>query len=211
MTDPLTEIGTVAGTDKATWHGYTKYYHEILKDFRYEDLFFLELGFGGYEWPDAGGESIKMWKQYSPYWDIAVLDIYPKNDNLVPDGVAFYQGSQADVKVLGDILFRHGRPTIVVDDASHVADLTLAAFNFLWRFVKPGGWYIIEDIGTSYFYGYNGHPRGEGTPIEFAKDMIDVIMANSRFGRDQGVLPHVGDSLIDVMHVMPNAIGLRKK
>jgi cephalosporin hydroxylase len=211
MTDVLTEIGTNFGTDKATWHGYTKYYHELLKDFRPRDLFFLELGFGGYEWPDTGGESIRMWHEYAYKWDIAVLDIHPKNEDLLPLGATFYQGSQDDPDLMNKIINEHGRPTIVIDDASHIANLTLASFDLLWPELLPGGWYIIEDIGTSYFPGYNGHHFGNGTPIEFSKGVIDNIMANSRYGRDQGILPNTMDVGIDIMTVMPNAIGLRKK
>lgn len=211
MTDPLTEIGLRAGTDKASWHGYTKYYHEILEPFRGEKLFFLELGFGGYEYFDTGGESVRMWAEYAPRWDIAVLDLYAKSSDLVPDGVQFYQGSQDDPEALNKILFDHGDPTIVVDDASHVASLTSSSFWLLWSHVKPGGWYIIEDIGTCYNTTYGGNPSGIGTPIELAKNLIDNIVVNSRHGLEQGYLADIGDFHVDTMHVMPNSIGFRKR
>jgi hypothetical protein len=213
MTDDLTKIGMKAGTDKATWHNYTKYYHEILKGFRKKEIFFLELGFGGYEWSDAGGESVKMWSEYAPSWDIAVVDLHDKDSDLVPEGVTFYQGSQNDAGLLDSICEVHGRPTIIVDDASHVSGLTIHSFNVLWPELMPGGWYIVEDIGTSYVHSYGGNDSGgPGTAVhELGKSMIDSIMANSNFGRDQNILSLQPDLSIDVMHVMPNAIGLRKK
>lgn len=213
MTDPLTEIGLRAGTDKASWHGYTPYYHEILKDFVSQELFFLELGFGGYEYPDAGGESAVMWRNYSPSWDVAVIDIHEKDESLVPNGVQLYQGSQDDPALVSQVIKEHGRPTIVVDDASHISFLTNKSFEIIWPQVLPGGWYIVEDIGTSYLPAYGGNFMGNiGASVwNLGKNLIDNVMANSNFGKDHNILPTQPDLGIDVLHVMPNAIGIRKK
>lgn len=207
--DPLTQIGLRAGTDKASFHGYTKYYHDILNEFRDKELFFIELGFGGYDWPDTGGESVRMWTEYAPKWDIAVIDIFEKHQSLVPPGVKFYRGSQDDRHFLEQIISSHGEPTIIIDDASHNSSLTIASFEILWTHLKSGGWYIVEDIGTSYQEDMVGGP---GTAIHtLCKSNVDFIMANSPHGKDNDVLSGIRDAGIDAMYVIPNAIGLRKK
>ena len=38
----------------------------------------LEIGIGGYDAPDAGGESLRMWKHYFRRGLIYGMDIYPK-------------------------------------------------------------------------------------------------------------------------------------
>ena len=213
MTDPLTEIGLRTGTDKAKFHGYTRHYHELLKEFRYKHLFFLELGFGGYEWPDAGGESVRMWREYAPNWDIVSVDVYPKNvGQLVPyDGVTFYQCSQTDTIALSSIMNTHGRPKIVLDDASHVSALTTMSFNILWPHLTPGGWYIVEDIGTSYQYEGNYHAGEPSAVTVLGKQMIDNLNAHSPHGRDNNILPGQVDLGLDALYFFPNGVALRKK
>ena len=48
---------------------------------------------------------------------------------------------------------------MVVDDGSHVPAHNIISFETLWKNVRPGGLYVIEDIETSYYpqtslYGY---------------------------------------------------------
>lgn len=213
MTDPLTEIGLHTGTDKATFHNYTRHYHYLFEEYRYKRLFFLELGLGGYEWPEAGGESARMWREYAPNWDIVSIDVHQKNARqLVPyDGFTFYQGSQDDGEFLGGILSKHGAPMIVLDDASHVSHLTIASFNILWPSLAPGGWYIIEDIGTSYPYHGNYHAGEPSAVTVLGKHMIDSLNAHSPHGRDNDILPGTTNFNLDALYFFPNGVALRKQ
>jgi hypothetical protein len=43
----------------------------------------------------------------------------------------------------------------VVDDGSHINELTLKSFDILWPKVRSGGLYIIEDLETSYMNDLN--------------------------------------------------------
>lgn len=213
MTDPLTEIGLRMHTDKASWHRYTPYYHELLKDFRNKKLFLLELGFGGDEWSDTGGASVRMWNEYSPSWDIVAVDMHKKDSVLVPEGATLYQGSQDDAGLLSEIIESHGCPTIIIDDASHMSSLTNESFKILWPYLLPGGWYIVEDIACSYLTVWGGNEQGgPGSSIwELGKYLVDCLMANSRFGLEHGILPETPYKDIDVIHFIPGAVAIRKQ
>lgn len=211
--DPLTEIGLRNHTDKASWHHYTRHYHELLSSFRKNRLVLLELGFGGDEWPDTGGASVRMWKEYAQSWDIVAVDMHKKDSILVPEGATLYQGSQDDAELLSEIVERHGSPTIIIDDASHVSSITNESFRILWPLLVPGGWYIVEDIATSYLPSWGGNAQGgPGSSIwELGKYLVDCLMANSRFGLEHGILPDTPYRDIDTIRFIPGAVAIRKQ
>jgi hypothetical protein len=66
--------------------------------------------------------------------------------------VHFVQGSQDDPAALDRcVQIAAGKFDIIVDDASHIGHLTAAAFAHLYpRALKPGGYYVIEDICTAF-------------------------------------------------------------
>ena len=86
---------------------------------------------------------------------------------------------------------RAGRPTacgydIIIDDGSHVPKHMLLTFRHLWPYVRPGGMYVIEDIGFSYvdapskIYGYQLGDGGIGQPppgnlVEKFKQVADLV------------------------------------
>ena len=59
----------------------------------------------------------------------------------------FWETDQGDVKRLRDIVRREfgGVLDLVIDDGSHDYKLTKHSFEALFPFVKPGGWYVVED------------------------------------------------------------------
>jgi predicted O-methyltransferase YrrM len=59
-----------------------------------------------------------------------------------------YGVDQSDTDQLDEIMateFGNEPIDLVIDDASHLADLTRASFNRLFPHVRPGGLYVIED------------------------------------------------------------------
>ncbi len=65
------------------------------------------------------------------------------------DVVSTYFGvDQADRAALSEIVDRDlggGGIDLVIDDASHRYDLTVASFDALFGHLRPGGWYVVED------------------------------------------------------------------
>jgi len=80
----LNELARAHGTDKAGDHSYTGAYEFHLAGFRDRPVRLLEIGVGGYEDPDQGGESLRMWKEYFAHGQIFGLDIYDKSSMSSP-------------------------------------------------------------------------------------------------------------------------------
>lgn len=157
----LDEIAIKCKTDKASnGHNYTPIYEQYLTPMRHLPLTLLEIGIGGYEFPDRGGESLRMWREWLPNAKIVGVDSYPKQPI---EGCTIVYKSQTD-ETLADVC----SPDIIIDDASHINPLTIKTFINLWPILKPGGLYIVEDIHTSYWVEeYLGQPN-DYTPHESA-------------------------------------------
>jgi hypothetical protein len=109
-----------------------------------------------------------------------------------------YLGSQDDPEFLDAIAYGH-RPAgwaidawrpygpfdLIIDDASHLSGLTIASFKALYKHLKPGGLYVVEDVHTSYadwFYGpehSNAIPGCDAvstpTTMQFLKRLADEV------------------------------------
>lgn len=143
----LEEIGAACGTDKAQAlgiHDYCPVYDEFFSPWRDVPITLLELGWGGYNDPRGGGESAAMWRQYFPEAKIVVIDVVPKLSRL--SGVQLFCGSQDDAAFLAQVHQETGDYDIIVDDASHESFRTMKSFNLLWPRLRPGGFYVVEDL-----------------------------------------------------------------
>lgn len=171
----LDTIGRKTGTDKSSMHhGYLHVYESYLSQYRNAPISLIELGYGGYQFEDRGGEGARMWYEYFTNAKIVCIDLHNKV-NAIKDRVEFWQGSQTDEHLLRTILERESRAPvrIVIDDASHASDLTIKTFEIIFPLLKSGDFYFVEDVHTSYWdkNGYNGNPvpgEGETTMNYFA-------------------------------------------
>lgn len=158
--------------------GYERVYEPLLDPIRHDPITLLELGWG--EWdperkdhanPLNGGRSARAWREYftNPYALIAVVDIEPKVNTAKADGldVALFQGSQDDPEFLRDVYLQTGAYDVIIDDASHVSSKTIASFQILWQYLKPGGLYVVEDLHSSFHDWYFGHPEASQDPGDF--------------------------------------------
>ena len=99
----LNKLAHIYKTDKWGEHSYTPHYKTHLKKYRLKKINLLEIGVGGYEDPQAGGFSLRMWKKYFPFGKIYSLDIYDKSP-LQEHRIKIYKGSQVDPVLLGQIV-----------------------------------------------------------------------------------------------------------
>ena len=145
----LVEIGSYYGTDKGNkWHtfkgkNYLDVYEIYLRPLRKLDVTLLEIGV-------RNGQSLNMWKEYFPGAHIYGLDIDPRCQQFASNNISIYTGSQDDRILIEQIFESSGEFDLIVDDGSHVNELTLASFSLLFGKLKSGGIYIIEDLGCSY-------------------------------------------------------------
>lgn len=155
MIDPLTRLAVLHGTDKFGAHDYTPVYHAHFHAMRDSPLRLLEIGVGGYDNPDSGGNSLAMWRDYFPNAQIVGFDISEKRLDLGPR-VTILQGSQIDAKFLKKLVADHGPFDIIVDDGSHLNDHVWRTFDLLFPAVVPGGIYCVEDVQTAFFPDFGG-------------------------------------------------------
>ena len=152
------DLGTLFntyGSDKDR-NGYTPVYESLFKHMRTADIALLEIGIGtmipgvqssmvGYALPGyAPGGSLRAWRDYFVHGQIVGLDIQPDTqftDDRITTGLADSSDKSALDAVLGDKTF-----DIILDDGLHWDETQMTTLRNLWHRVRPGGFYIIEDI-----------------------------------------------------------------
>lgn len=164
------------GTDKASnSHNYTPLYERYLTTIRNSTPsgVLLELGWGGHEDPDLGGNSARMWRDWLPEWKTLSIDNEAKN--ITDKGLWFRQGSQADPEFIASVVTEFGEFDVVIDDASHVSSLSITSFGLLWPHLKPGGIYVVEDTHSSYHDWYYGKAEADENPNTYKPTMMQFL------------------------------------
>ncbi len=173
----LNKLGRVYETDKIGQHFYTPHYMTHLKKFKYKRIKLLEIGVGGYENPNSGGNSLRMWRKYFPFGKIYGFDIYDKF-NLQENRIKIFMGSQADEDFLNKITDEIGELDIIIDDGSHINEHVITTFNILFPKLKDGGIYVIEDTQTSYWEDFGGDSNdlnNSKTMMNYFKSLTDAL------------------------------------
>lgn len=143
----LTDLADMAGSDNGSnRHRFTEIYHMLLQARQDAPLNMLEIGNA------SGSEAAIEDLEYSGIW----LDYLPNAD--------LYRADVVDLSHLGEDRFHpvvcdmnrrdaiatmaEGLPAldVVFDDGTHEAQPQQCAFVELWDKLKPGGFYIIENL-----------------------------------------------------------------
>jgi len=133
-------------TDKIR-NGYLEFYDPILQPWIEKEITLLEIGV-------HEGGSLMLWQDYFPKGKIVGLDISLPKGFSPGERVSLFEGNQADTKFLSEVA-NNVAPKgfdIIIDDASHIGELTRTTFWYLFdNHLKPGGLYVIEDWFTGYW------------------------------------------------------------
>jgi demethylmacrocin O-methyltransferase len=193
-TSDLDALALHFGTDKSSGgHGYTRLYQHHFASHRKRIRSVLEIGVGGTTSVDGyetteGGQSLRMWSRYFPNAQIVGIDIYEKN--VAGERIHFAQGSQSDPEFLARLASQYGPFDVVIDDGSHVGRDIIASFKGLYDHVRPGGFYVIEDMAVAYHPDWEGGPPGTpGTGVELVKQLLDRVL---RRYHDDAFQPDIG-------------------
>ncbi len=185
MLDALTRLAVIHGTDKFGYHDYTPNYHALLGHLRDRPVRLLEIGVGGYQDADRGGESLEMWRDYFARGQITGIDIREKEMDLGAR-VAIEQGSQVDAAFLAGLVRARGPFDVIIDDGSHRNEHVVMSFEMLFPTLAPGGIHVIEDMQTAFFPRFGGSldlrpPNSVGHVRDLFRRMPDDIARISRF------------------------------
>jgi hypothetical protein len=151
------------------WRHYFAIYERELHRFLSKPITFLEIGifYGG---------SIPMWKKYLPEGSkLVFVDINPDCKQYEIDGTHVRIGSQADPAFLTGLAEEFGPFDVILDDGSHICKHQIISYETLWPHLRNRGLYMVEDCHSSYWPGFGGGFRHEGSFVEYAKTLIDAM------------------------------------
>jgi hypothetical protein len=186
MSTRLCDLAVKWHTDKtpAICHGYTPYYHELLKDKTVKKVLEIGIGYPTHMHQNKDfkpGASLFMWQEYFPEAEIYALDINP--EVLINEGriksFCCDQGNEESLRKIAAQL--GGNFDLIVDDGSHAPDhQVLSAEVLIPLLLNPDGIYVIEDTC------WNVPPRlsyecevKEFNP-KLGDDMLIVIRGNKK-------------------------------
>lgn len=194
-------------SDKYHIHNYIPYYEFFFNPYRKAKLRILEIGIGGYDNPKLGGASLRMWKNYFRKSQIFGIDLYDKSQ-LNQHRIRTLKGSQIDPVFLNKVVSEFGMFDIIIDDGSHISSHVIFSFEFLFPKLKSGGFYVVEDLQTSYWDEYGGGFLKDGSSIEYFKGLMDSI--NSSYIRDSIESLKFQDQ-IEFLFMRHNILFIKKK
>jgi hypothetical protein len=143
----LQQLGLKYGTDKSshTFKGktYCDIYDKHFQSIRESVKVFIEIGV-------KDGQSIRMFEEYFPNAMIYGIDIDPRCKQFETNRTRILIGDQNDDRFLSEIRNIIGPYDILLDDGSHITTHQIKTFDVLYSNMKPGGFYIIEDLRNSY-------------------------------------------------------------
>jgi len=143
------------GSDK-TRNGYAPVYHSLFKNLKNNKLSLLEIGIGtmipgvhssmvGYSLEGyRPGGSLRAWRDYFPNGEILGADVQPDTQFTEDRIKTILCDSTSSEAVLGS--FKDKSFDIIIDDGSHWDENQLKTLRNLYKYVKTGGYYIVEDV-----------------------------------------------------------------
>jgi cephalosporin hydroxylase len=115
-----------------------------------------------------GGGSTAFWKVLFPEATVVGMDIklqHTLTSQKPTDGVIYVEGDQSDIPTLERIAGEFGPFSIVIDDGSHVSDHQATTLRCLLPHMRPGGFYVVEDVHANLKSTGEQHKRGYGEDI----------------------------------------------
>jgi len=198
---------------------YDFYFRELAD----QPLTLLELGV-------HSGESLKTFATFFKNGKVIGIDITDRGtDFSAHPNIRFEVGDQTDELRLADICSRHSPNgiDIIIDDASHYGMCSLMSYRHLFPYLKPGGFYIVEDWGTGYWDNWPDGSRfqqftceatdgqlGKRIPshdfgmVGFVKYLIDEVMSSAIRPRIDAA--RTRPNRLDMMHVHKELVVLKK-
>ena len=160
--DTLDELFHYYGSDKANifkktqdqGHGFSGFYTQHLKHLKQREIKILEIG-------SFAGASAAAFSKYFNKSNIYCFDINISNFIYSSKNIHVYGldiNNEDEVKKILkkiDLESNSNFFDIIIDDGSHYLSDILFSLKTLFRYVKKGGIYIIEDFKHPNYYDYN--------------------------------------------------------
>jgi hypothetical protein len=175
--DELTRLAGIRTDKGITIHHFTEVYEHFFFPLKDSATKIFEIGI-------AGGASLEMWRDYFPRATVYGIDIVPKSE-LDSDRIKTFVADQADRRGLEAVIGASGGYfDIIIDDGGHTMDQQQISFGFLFKYLKPGGYYVIEDVHTSlsqFWSGFGVEPGAENSTLNMIWRFITSDRLESRY------------------------------
>jgi len=179
----LDDLGRKYGTTKARTpgckHNYLPFYEQFLAPLRARQITLMEIGV-------EHGYSLFMWRDYFPHAQIVGFDNVPRIHSS--QRLEMFTGDQNNSDDLQRVVDLHGPFDVIVEDCCHHPPSQKFTYDFLLPHVKPGGFYILEDL-----FGNEGPFADSCATDHLLKIASDVIFSNS--GRIESIAFSSGTSV----------------
>jgi hypothetical protein len=139
---------------------YIEVYDPILIPWIDKEIKLLEVGV-------HKGGSLRLWRDYFPHGTIIGIDRNLPQHFEPGERIQVFEGSQANKAFLSKVANEIALEgfDIIIDDASHIGELTRTTFWHLFdQHLKPGGVYAIEDWGTGYLDDFHDGKKFDPKP-----------------------------------------------
>ena len=149
--------------------GFLEIYDKYFKDYQDKKIKILEIGVDK-------GASLRIWREYFSKAIICGLDIDKKDFEI--ENVDIIVGDQSNLDILSKIATKYGSFDIIIDDGSHRNKHVIKSLEYLFDYLNYDGFYIVEDLQTSYFPRYGGSRYNllkGNTSMNYIKSMTDSI------------------------------------
>lgn len=141
-------------------HSYSPVYYDFFKEIQEDAKFILEIGVGSHKIMDplcgedyAVGASLFAWRDFFKNSQVFGLD---SDDSTIfeADRIKCFFSDQSNSNSLeksienikNHLNLQKIEFDLILDDGSHIVDHMLLTFETLGKYVKTGGFYVIEDI-----------------------------------------------------------------
>lgn len=183
MAENLDAIGLRHGTDKASHsNDFLSFYERYFEPLRDRPVKVLEIGV-------LDGASLRTWRDYFTNGSIIGVDINPQTRQYAGERISIEiadQSSERDLRRIASL----GPFDIVLDDGSHFWRHQVVTFQMLAPAVRPGGFYVLEDLDTSYGH-YIETYRGGISAAVYLHLLSDWVVGNRVMYHDRNIDPHL--------------------
>ena len=172
---------------------YFRIYEEEFEKYKNKNINFFEIGI------NKGGD-LQIWHKYftnlNKMYAVDINENCKSLEKILPNTTIFI-GDQGDETFLKTLVDNVDDFDILLDDGGHQFHQQINSFKFLFKKLKDGGLYLIEDVHTSYenyanLYPkdnvYNGGRYKDNTTISFFKRLVDELTAWG-FIKEHGICP----------------------
>jgi hypothetical protein len=139
----LESLSSLHGTNKI-WHGYMSFYEKLFSPIKDNITKFLEIGIDQ-------GNSLIVWREYFKNATIYGIDLVIPEKIKKYDRLIWGVADQSNANELKSLQDSWGNPIFdcILDDGGHTVKQQRVSIETLWSSLKPGGYYIIEDLHTN--------------------------------------------------------------